>query len=701
MSLEDKDKEWLRNEIAKNTSSGRTFQTGETSAIGAAIQSITNVAVGGVRAVAELAEKSMSNTADAGDAVKAVSTIIRQLGEPGRLAGGALDMLGNILEQTLGNWQKFSTEGLNYAGNAVAFRAAVMRTGMSFEEFGESLEKIKPALFQMGIGIAGGLEAFGEISKRMNSPEMQVALNTMGILPKEANEILAMTVRLGRSNISQLDEAGKQKLLDSTLGLAREMDMMAKLTGISRREQQKNIETIENDARVRARMSQLMNDPNKREGIGNIISAGGVLPPEASKALAETIAGAGIMTSEKLSDLNLTYGSKVAQMYIRIGQLSDGTAEEQAEAAKITRELIPAMVEGRRQMAQYVRFGANTSAMGMEAFSQNGAASNYENTVRNEFEKLKKNNPNISIQDAQDEANRRAKAQSEGKLIEDMVVMVKNANGEMEKRTLYATKDAQGNYNQTDPTKIATQMATTVKAVATGVGVEINEGIAKFAGNIIEFVEKDGKLVPTDASVKMIQAANGAANDENNKKQAINIGTAVGQHLTSWIGDNTKALTDLPTKMADAFAIIYHNIAPMAPINPRDRRALGSKGATGDWWEGGPQSILMGEGGENESVVPYSQRGAFIRDNLDSIGLGGAGMNAILRNIPAMVSSGTKNVEQAVSEMASVMPDSNILAEKLDKLSSIMASVERNMAESTSHARETAKNTREIGGIVA
>ena len=121
--------------------------------------------------------------------------------------------------------------------------------------------------------------------------------------------------------------------------------------------------------------------------------------------------------------------------------------------------------------------------------------------------------------------------------------------------------------------------------------------------------------------------------------------------------------------------------------------------STGSWWEGGPQSILMGEAGESESVVPFSQRGAFIRDNIGSIG--GSAMSSILRNIPAVVSSGTKNVEQAVAEMASVMPDSNLLAEKLDKLSSIMASVERNMAESTGHARETAKNTREIGGIVA
>jgi hypothetical protein len=51
--------------------------------------------------------------------------------------------------------------------------------------------------------------------------------------------------------------------------------------------------------------------------------------------------------------------------------------------------------------------------------------------------------------------------------------------------------------------------------------------------------------------------------------------------------------------------------------------------------------------------------------------------------------------------MAGAMPDSNLLAEKLDKISSIMASVERSMRNAEGYANETAKNTREIGGIVA
>jgi len=687
---------------ASQSGTGRMFATSgsgadATTLVGGLIKDVVGVAKEGVGAIAALAEKSMSNTADAGDAVKAVSGILKSLGEPGRLAGGALDMLGNVLTDTLGNWQKFSNEGLNFAGNSLQFRLAVMRTGMSFDEFGESLDKIKPALFQLGVGIAGGLEAFGLIAQRLNDPQMQVALNTMGILPKEANEILAMTIRLGRANLDMNDEQGKKQLLESTLSLAREMDMMAKLTGISRKEQQKNIETIENDARVRARLSGLMNDPTKREGIGNVIAAGGVLPPEARKALAETIAGAGIMTSEKLSDLNLTYGARVANMYMQIGRLSNGTAADQKEAARLTRELVPAMVEGRRQQREFVAMGASTSGMAMEAYDINGAASNYENTLSKLMRSKEEGGRGMSQPGAEAELRARAKAQSEGMLIEDIKIMVKE-NGKLVEQTIKAEKDRNGNYITSDPTKIVTQLATTAKSIMSATGLQINEGVAKYGDKILEYEMVNGERVLSEASKKMIEAANGSA-DENGK--AANIGKVFGQEINSFLSNNTTALTDLPKNMASAFMDLYGSLTgTKVERKPTEKeRALGSKGATGSWWEGGPQSILMGEAGESESVVPFSQRGAFIRDNIGSIG--GSAMSSILRNIPAVVSSGAKNVEQAVAEMASVMPDSNLLAEKLEKISTIMASVERNMAESTGHARETAKNTREIGGIVA
>lgn len=637
-----------------------------------------------VQGAADIAQKSMNNTVNMGDVAKNVEGVLNSLGAPGKLAGAGLGFFAGIITETVDNWQKFSHEGLNFAGNAMAFREAVMRTGMSMQDFGDSLEKLKPAMFAFGGGIQGGMDAFGNMARTLNDPATRDALNTMGILPKEANEILAMTIRLGRANISSNTKQDMDKVVASAIQLATEMDAMSKLTGISRREQEKNIEAMENDARVRARLAILNANPEMQESIGKVQEAGKALPPEVAKVLMESVAGKGIITSEKLAEVQLTYGQRAANQLAEIGRLSTSNDKnERDRAAKMTEDLFSILAEDRKLNAEYVARGVNTSQMGLEAFTNN-YFKNYDTTLA----RIKAENPNMSTEAAEKEAKQRAMALSQGKLIEDLPVMINGV-----KEIVKAQRDADGNFKTEDPRKMGTQIVVDQGNQLRVVGAELNKSMLDLNNAIPKFT------LGADGFAKMSKETE----DFIMQSKRVNVegGNKISDYFVEFnklITSNTTTLTDLPTKMASKLEEIFTKLGSQWGLKPK---ALGSKGTTGDWWESGPQGILMGEAGEKESVVPWSQRGSFIRDNLSSIGLGGAGMSSILKDIPAMVSSGTQNVEQAVAQMASTMPDSNLLAEKLDKISSIMASVDRHMKDAVDHANETAKNTREIGGIVA
>ena len=177
------------------------------------------------------------------------------------------------------------------------------------------------------------MDAFANYSKTLNSPELQSMLNIMGIMPKEANEILALQIRMGRQNLNSKSEEDMKAVVKSAVNLAQEMDTMAKLTGISRRELQKNIETMENDARVRARLAVLNNDPAMRASVRAVQNAGAALPPEVAKLLNESIAGKGVVTSEKMSELVLTYGPRAAQQMVEIGKLTTSSRKEDQDRA--------------------------------------------------------------------------------------------------------------------------------------------------------------------------------------------------------------------------------------------------------------------------------------------------------------------------------------------------------------------------------
>lgn len=623
----------------------------------------------------DVAKRASNNTLQLGDAAQALKGIMDSFGPPGQLIGSVFGTLADVVIDSIDNWRKFSGEGLNFAGNAIAFREAVMKTGMSFADFGESLEKIKPAMFAFGGGLTAGMDAFANYSKTLNSPELQSMLNVMGVLPKEANEILALQIRMGRQNLSSTNEADMKKVVLSAVNLAQEMDTMAKLTGISRRELQKNIETMENDARVRARLAVLNNDPAMRESVRAVQNAGAALPPEVAKLLNESIAGKGVVTSEKMSELLLTYGPRAAAQMVEIGKLTTSNrAEDQARAAAMTRELFGILAQDRNKNADFIAMQANTSAMAMEAFADKtgDAYTNFNNQIN---KLMDPKGAGMSREQATAEALKIAQAQSRGMITEDMKVMVDGVE-----KTLKA-KDDKGEYNTKDPRSIGTQIIVDAQGVLRTVGAETNKVITALNNAIPSFTTgADGKVKLDPATEKMIVQSQQATLDKDGNIQSAIPGMLKDVHALFTTTNTTfKELPkNLETAMTDAFKKLFPG------------RAGGGNVDSG-------MPYIVGEGGA-EMFMPKVD--GLIQNNISSA-LGNPNLSSILKNIPAMVSSGSQQVEQAVTQMASAMPDSNLLADKLDRLSSIMESVARSTQNTENYTGQTAKNTREIGGIVA
>jgi hypothetical protein len=621
------------------------------------------------------AKQASSNTLSLGDAAQTVKGIFDSFGEPGRLVGSVFGTLAGVVVESIDNWRKFSGEGLNFAGNAIAFREAVMKTGLSFGEFGDSLEKLKPAMFQFGGGITAGMDAFANYSRTLNSPDLQSMLNIMGILPKEANEILALQIRMGRQNLNSTSEADMKKVVLSAVNLAQEMDTMAKLTGISRRELQKNIETMENDARVRARLATLNNDPAMRESVRAVQNAGSGLPPEVAKLLNESIAGKGVVTSERMLDLVTTYGPRAAQQMVEIGKLTtSGRKEDQARAEAMTKELFGILAQDRNKNAEFVAMQASGSAMALEAFAEKtgDAYTNYTNQLN---KLMDPKGANMSEAQAKAEAYKMAQAQSKGMITEDMKVMI---NGVEE--ILRAKDEKTGEYNTKDPRAIGTQLVVDAQGVLRTVGAETNKVITSLNNSIPKFIkDKDGTIELDPETEKMIVQSQQAVMDKKNVQSAI---PGMLKDVHALFTTTNTTFKDLPANLETAMTNAFKKLFP--------GRAAGGSVDSG-------MPYVVGEGGA-EMFMPKVD--GMIQNNISSA-LGNPNLSAILKNIPAMVSSGSQQVEQAVTQMAQAMPDSNLMIEKLDQISSIMASVDRSMKDAVGHANETAKNTREMGGVVA
>jgi hypothetical protein len=418
-------------------------------------------------------------------------------------------------------------------------------------------------------------------------------------------------------------------------------------------------------------------DPAMRESIGNVQKAGAGLPQEVGKVLMESVAGKGIITSEKLSELTLTYGQRAANQIAEIGRLANSNDKaERDRAAEMTRNLFSVLAQDRKLNAEYVARGVNTSQMALEAF-QNDYFNNYEETVGRIQTEM-----GVTRETAEKEAAARMRALAKGMLVEDMDVII---DGKKDKIRATQEGGVGGEYTTKDPRSMGTQLVADAQGVLRTVGTETNK-VLTAANNAIPTYTKNaqtGLLELSAESKKLQMQAKQAVKDEGGNIQSGI--PAMFKDVHDLFKTTNTTMTDLPTNLANAMEAAFKKLFPGGP------RAGG-----GDVSAGIP--YVVGEVGA-EMFMPKVD--GFIQNNLSTAGLGSANLSSILKNIPSIVSSGSQQVEQAVTQMASAMPDSNLLADKLDRLSSIMESVARSTQNTENYTGQTAKNTREIGGIVA
>lgn len=659
------------------SSSGRTLPTREpgTSGVGGEVGALVGKLGTGLKTAiditGDLAGKAIDNTATVGDATKAVSKVLDKFGAVGGIAGDALNGLSNILTESVDNWQKFSNYGLQFGGNAMALNEAIKKTGMTANEYESLLDKMTPALANFGQGLNRGAEMFGEASNALlNSPALQREVNLLGMKTKDVNEALITVVRgAGIVNTSNKDQMNA--LLNSAVQLGREMDMMAKLTGVSRKEQEKSIETMRNDERVRAQIVLMRKqNPNAEADIGKVQEQAKALDPAVQNLLMEAVAGKGIMSSEKVAEFQQVYGPEAARKIAEIGRnTTSQDARERANAIAETKDLIFMLAKEREKGAAMVATGA----------------------VSNQFSKFAYGDPRLDIIE-------KNLAEYRKTMTEDQAVAKAKSDADKLGRGLLLQdlKDAKtgkviAKAGEEDPRMKTTQIITDTNTEIKRFGTALNEIINQLNTTIATQRDKNGKFVVASAAntVAGYNAAGGSR-----IKDFANI-----------VKVEISSMGDIPKNWADAIGT-----ASAEKIKALlEKREVGSKKATGSWFESGPKPILMGEGGKKEAVVPEDEIETFMRDmQFISSGMNPSSLPSarapnlagILKNIPAKVSAAQETTAATEERITGQESAQDKVVDKLDEISNVLAANLAELKNITTHTRDAASNTKDMGGYI-
>lgn len=592
---------------------------------------------GGIDIVGELAGKAIDNNATVQDATTAVTGALRKIGPISDVFGKGMNGVVDILVQSVDNWQKFSNFGLQFGGNALALNEAVKKTGLNFSDYSELLEKATPGFANFGEGLSRGAEEFAEASTQLRM-KYGKELNMLGLTTKDVNNALALVVR-GAGMIDAKNEQQMSSLMASATQLAKEMDMMAKLTGASRKEQEKNIETMQNDVRVRARIIDLRkNDPtgNIERSIDSTMKAGSSLGNASQKALLESIAGQGIMSSEKASELQEVYGVKYVNMIKEIGRLtSSQNAEDRKRAEEMTRQLYFEQVEGRKLGAKMVATTDKITGAMEEAYSTDGGATRKVDILEANLQNYIKSG--MQLEEARkavmEDAIRLGKGEATGPVKDSKGNIIANA-GDKDPRTAL--------------TEVVTGSTTQIKLFGGAINALVNE----LNNTVSTQKRKNGEFVLESA----VNFTGGKT--KTDKGEVSNVVNDMFKSGVKMIRDTAN-----PTASADY----------LKELN--NAKAVTAKDAK-----------LNAAVADLKNVVPASQTDTTQAPNL----------NGVLKNVQTKVSDGSAENKPKVEEKPqSKEPAQDPMIEKLDKISSIMERVEQNTANTARYSSTTASNTKD------
>lgn len=176
-----------------------------------------------------------------------------KLKSPTEALGKALGGLYDWVQGGEKVFQSLSNTGNAFNNDIVGMRIAAANSRMSFEEFAAVQSKSAKDFAGLGGSVAKGGMAFTEFSKTFFDSGLTENLRQMGYTSKDLNEVLASQIGFQKST-TDTSVAGQIRTSQAAAELATEMDLIAKQTGKTRKEQEAALEKAKADGQIEAKM---------------------------------------------------------------------------------------------------------------------------------------------------------------------------------------------------------------------------------------------------------------------------------------------------------------------------------------------------------------------------------------------------------------------------------------------------------------
>lgn len=174
------------------------------------------------------------------------------------LVGSVLTPFVSYLENSLDAFRDLSVIGASFGNSMIDLRRAALEASMPLDEFTDLVRNNSTVMAALGGGTSAGAREFARLSKELRTG-VGADLMGMGFTITELNEALVNYSDFTNRQIG-VDRLNNRNLIQGTAEYLIELDKLARLTGLSRKQLQEQINANQADARVRFARSRMTDE---------------------------------------------------------------------------------------------------------------------------------------------------------------------------------------------------------------------------------------------------------------------------------------------------------------------------------------------------------------------------------------------------------------------------------------------------------
>ena len=265
--------------------------------VASAAKGVMGMAIGAIGNVANTAANLGKELVVGGnrltDFSKHLSGLASTIPLVGGLLGGAIETLVGMVQGQIDVFRQLSNTGIDFGGSMFTTMQMATETGLSLEQFAGAIAEGSNNLSMMFGGATEGARRFAGLQRELKGSigelnRLGVSLDEVGTFTNDYLEIQRISGRFKQMDVRALAQGTKDYIM--------QLDQLAKVTGMSRKEAAAALREQATDKRLQSLFATM--DEATRKTVDNSLAMMGNVGPEFKEGLTELIATGGAPLSD-------------------------------------------------------------------------------------------------------------------------------------------------------------------------------------------------------------------------------------------------------------------------------------------------------------------------------------------------------------------------------------------------------------------